>query len=158
MPDRMTPAQRSYLMSRVKGKDTKPEMHLRSALHHRGLRFRKHLRTLPGSPDIVFTRIRLAVFVDGDFWHGRELDAMLTRGRFGDRREYWEAKLRRNIARDQRVDAELAELGWQTIRVWESDIQRDLDGIADMIVAKVKDRRTARQEAPSRRRRAVRNF
>ena len=70
MPDNLTPAQRSYCMSRIKGKDTGLELRVRSELHKRGLRFRKHLKELPGKPDIVFTRAKVVVFIDGDFWHG----------------------------------------------------------------------------------------
>ncbi len=70
MPDKLTPEQRSFSMSRIKGKDTGLELRVRSALHKRGLRFRKHVRELPGKPDVVFRKTRVVVFVDGDFWHG----------------------------------------------------------------------------------------
>ena len=70
MSDNLTPTQRSYCMSRVKGKDTSIERLVRSELHKRGFRFRKHVKTLPGKPDIVFPKAKVAVFVDGDFWHG----------------------------------------------------------------------------------------
>lgn len=73
MPDNLTPEQRSYCMSRIKGKDTGLEVKVRSGLHRKGMRFRKHVKELPGKPDVVFFRAKVAVFIDGDFWHGYQL-------------------------------------------------------------------------------------
>ena len=132
MADRLTTAQRSALMGRVRRKDTAPELALRSALHRRGLRFRKNVKGLPGTPDIVFPGPRVAVFVDGDFWHGRN---------FADWQEklqpFWRAKIERNIERDARNVQDLQAAGWRVYRAWEKDIKRRPDEICAEIEALV---------------------
>ena len=132
MSDNLTPAQRSYCMSRVRGRDTGLERLVRSALHNRGLRFRKHVRSLPGTPDIVFPRERVAVFLDGDFWHGyrfplweRELNP------------FWREKIARNRERDRRNFRRLRRLGWRVIRIWQHASRDDLDGVIDRIASMV---------------------
>jgi DNA mismatch endonuclease, patch repair protein len=122
MADNLTPTQRSYCMSRVKGRDTGLERIVRSALHRQGLRFKTHVRDLPGRPDIVFSRARVAVFVDGDFWHGYRFplwQAELT--------EFWRRKIAGNRARDRRSFSALRRRGWVVIRIWQHDAKRDLD-------------------------------
>lgn len=114
---------------------------LRSAIKHQGLRFRSNVQSLPGCPDIVFTREKVAVFADGDFWHGRRLAKRLVRLGKGHNSEYWIAKISSNVSRDRRVRRELAELGWQVVRVWESDIKAALDRVTDRIVSAVRARR-----------------
>src|SRR5689334_20593415 len=94
---------------------TKPELALRRELHRRGLRFRVNHPGVPGSPDIVFTRARIAVFVDGCFWHRCPRHGTLPR----NNRDWWEEKLARNVARDRAKDAALAELGWAVVHAWE---------------------------------------
>ena len=96
---------------------TKPEMLLRRELHRRGLRFRVNHRDLPGRPDIAFTRVRLAVFVDGCFWHLCPAHAILPK----NNAEWWQAKLRRNVERDREKDAGLTALGWRVLHVWEHE-------------------------------------
>jgi DNA mismatch endonuclease (patch repair protein) len=103
-------------MSRMPRRDTKPEVALRRELHRRGLRFRLHLQ-LPGRPDVGFTRARLAVFVDGCFWHACPQHGTLPK----NNREWWAAKLTANVARDRSKDEQLAALGWVAIHVWEHD-------------------------------------
>lgn len=102
-------------MSRMPRASTGPEMALRRALHSRGLRFRLHRRDLPGSPDIVLPRARLAIFVDGCFWHGCPDHGALPK----HNREWWAAKLAANVERDRRKDAELIGLGWLPLHIWE---------------------------------------
>lgn len=121
MVDRLTREQRSALMARVRSYDTKPERVLRSALHRIGLRFRKHVRDLPGRPDAVFVRARVAVFVDGDFWHGYRFPQWSS-----TLPEYWRTKITRNRLRDRRNFAALRRRGWKVVRVWEHDINRDV--------------------------------
>ena len=133
---RRDPAVTSRIMSAVRSKDTVPEMLLRRELHRRGLRYRVHDRRLPGRPDLSFARARLAVFVDGDFWHGggwRERGFQSLEAQFAAHRdpEKWAAKIRRNMERDAEVNAELADLGWRVVRVWESSIRADLRTVAD---------------------------
>lgn len=119
-------------MGRVRQKDTAPELALRSALHRAGLRFRKNFRGLPGSPDIAFTRVKVAVFVDGDFWHGKDFDIWKDR-----LQPFWRAKIERNIERDAGNVADLEALGWQVIRVWEKDIKKRLGEVVAEISERV---------------------
>ncbi len=132
MPDRLTPEQRSAVMSRIRSTDTGIEVAVRSALHKRGLRFRKHVRGLAGRPDVVFSSARVAVFIDGDFWHGYQLS------RWKDKLQpYWLDKIERNRSRDRRNFAKLRRSGWRVIRVWEHEIERDLDDVVDRIAIAV---------------------
>lgn len=108
---------RSEVMSRVKGKNTKPEIRVRSALHAAGLRFRLHDRTLPGCPDIIFPSRRCVVFVHGCFWH-RHPSCGATRTPKTEV-EFWENKFRDNVSRDARATAELKAQGWNVIVFWE---------------------------------------
>ena len=107
----------SKQMSRMPRRDTGPEVALRSELHRRGLRFRIHVRALPGTPDIAFGRAKLAVFVDGCFWHHCPDHGVLPK----NNREWWLAKLDANVERDRRKDVQLFEMGWAVIHVWEHE-------------------------------------
>ena len=121
MVDRLSPAQRSALMSRVRGKDTAPELKVRRLLHQLGYRFRLHQRNLPGSPEIVVKRHRTAIFVHGCFWHGHE---GCRRSQLPEtRRDFWEAKINRNIERDSRAAAELGSLGLRVLVLWECELK-----------------------------------
>lgn len=116
MTDVLTPQQRKLNMSRITAKNTNPEMLVRRGLHARGLRYRLHHQALPGRPDLIFPRYRAAVFVHGCFWHahGCSLSKLPT-----TRREFWQAKLAANAARDQRVLGALQANGWRVLVVWE---------------------------------------
>ena len=122
MADVMTPEQRSRCMAAIKGKDTKPEMIVRKYLFSRGLRFRVQVRKLPGNPDIVLPRYRTVIFVNGCFWHGHEGCRYFRLPKSNI--EFWEQKIKNNVARDVRNENELKSLGWRVIRVWECDIKR----------------------------------
>jgi DNA mismatch endonuclease, patch repair protein len=114
--DVLSPAQRKLNMSRIRGKDTKPELSLRRYLHAAGFRYRIHHTTLPGKPDIVFPRYHVVAFVHGCFWHGHDCPNFklpLTRP------EFWQAKIEANKARDQRTRLELLCSGWRVLIVWE---------------------------------------
>lgn len=123
-------------MAAVRSKDSRAELALRRALHGRGLRYRLHAPDLPGRPDIVFRQRRVAVFVDGDFWHG---NAWRLRGlpnleaQFPTRTEWWTAKIRRNIERDNEVSRALEDAGWRVVRAWESDVLADTSVVADRV-------------------------
>jgi DNA mismatch endonuclease, patch repair protein len=104
-------------MSAMPTRDTRTEVALRRELHRRGLRFRVQARNLPGRPDIVFTRARIAVFVDGCFWHCCPVHGTSPK----NNRDWWAAKLGENVARDRRKDDDLYELGWLPVHVWEHD-------------------------------------
>ncbi len=133
MPERLTPEQRSRNMSRIRAADTGVEVALRRELHKRGLRFRK-TTNLPGRPDIVFPRARLAVFVDGCFWHRcPEHYQQPVRNA-----EYWRSKAASNCERDLAVATELRNLGWGVVRIWEHEIEDDLTCVADRIVGEVR--------------------
>lgn len=118
-PDRLTRSQRSRLMSRVKGKNTKPELIVRSLLHRLGYRFRLHRRDLPGSPDIVLPKYRTALFVHGCFWHRHTgcPKATMPKAHAG----YWEGKFAENIERDTRKEGQLAQMGWRVLVVWQCE-------------------------------------
>ncbi|MCE2882069.1 MAG: DNA mismatch endonuclease Vsr [Planctomycetaceae bacterium] len=120
MTDTLTKAERSSLMSRIRGKDTKPEVFVRSALHRAGFRFRLHGAALPGRPDIVLPRHRTVVFVHGCFWHrhGCRLSSEPA-----TRRAFWREKFARNRARDQRTARALRNLGWRVVTVWECSLR-----------------------------------
>ena len=133
MSDPLTVTQRSYCMSRVRGKDTKPEVLVRSALHGRSLRFRKHVKELPGRPDIVFARAKICVFIDGDFWHGYDFETWedkLT--------PFWQKKIGDTIERDRRNFSALREMGWRVVRVWTHDVWKRFDVVIEDIYAAVK--------------------
>jgi DNA mismatch endonuclease (patch repair protein) len=118
MPDHMTPVQRSRAMSRVKLMDGPLEALVQGELRARGLRFTCHDKTLPGRPDIVFLRQRVAVFVDGDFWHGWRLPSWEHK-----LSEFWREKLRANRRRDQRNFRRLRAKGWKVIRIWQHELR-----------------------------------
>jgi DNA mismatch endonuclease (patch repair protein) len=118
-------------MSRVRGKNTKPEIALRRALHAHGLRFRLHA-ALPGRPDIVFVSARIAVFVDGAFWHGRDLERLPEQ--LHVRRKFWLDKIRANVERDRRNDADLGRIGFHVMRFWADEVVRAPDACAKRVL------------------------
>lgn len=120
--------------------DTRHERLLRSELWRAGCRFRKNLANLPGKPDIVFTRVKLAVFCDGDFWHGRDWETRKAKLERGSNPGYWVRKIERNIERDGEHTRLLMAAGWSVMRVWESDILADPRGIARLIVRELEER------------------
>lgn len=142
MPDNLTPEQRSYCMSRIKGKDTGLEVRIRSELHKRGLRFRKHVKELPGRPDVAFTRARVAVFVDGDFWHGYEFPSWEHKVS-----AFWKKKISKNSERDTSNHLKLRDYGWTVIRLWQHEVQRDFEGCINRIVSAVRANRKGGQGA-----------
>src|SRR5262249_14005238 len=124
--------------------DTEPEVMLRRALFRRRLRFRLHSRKLPGRPDIVFPCARVAVFVDGDFWHGagwRERGFESMEAQFARRSEFWVAKIKANIERDRCVNEALASMRWEVVRLFESEVRRSLDKCVSRVAKAVARRR-----------------
>lgn len=121
--DRFSREQRSRTMSRIRAKNTKPELLLRKYLFKRGLRYRLHVRTLPGAPDLVFPGRKVAVFVDGCFWHGHPGCKKATTPKTNT--DYWRAKIEGNQARDRAVNATLLSRGWHVIRVWECELSSE---------------------------------
>lgn len=135
----------SRIMASVPNTNTGPELALRAALHRRGLRYRLHRRML-GKPDVTFVAARVAVFVDGDYWHGNawrtrgyaDFDSYYDRGANGT---FWSMKIRRNMQRDSEVTAGLRADGWYVIRVWETDVAADVESVADKVERAVRGRR-----------------
>lgn len=131
--DVMTTAQRRKNMQHIKSVDTKPERLLRLALWHHGIRYRKNLRTLPGTPDIVLTKYRIAIFVDGDFWHAKgHLES--PGEQVATNSDFWKKKLTRNVERDKEVNDELTADGWLVLRFWESDVKNNLNKCVSSIM------------------------
>ena len=121
MTDTLSPSQRSEMMSRIRGRDTAPELQVRSILHRMGYRFTLDNRDMPGSPDIVLPRYDVAIFVHGCFWHRHEGCRYATTPK--TRRSFWNAKFQANIARDRRVTAALRRDGWRVWTVWECQLR-----------------------------------
>ncbi|MDP3972355.1 MAG: very short patch repair endonuclease [Candidatus Nanopelagicales bacterium] len=139
-PKHRDPAVTRKIMASVRSKDSKAELLLRRELHRRGLRYRLHDKRLPGRPDLVFGPAKLVVFVDGDFWHGagwQERGFMSFEAQFARFKEpeKWRAKIERNLARDESVTEQLLASGWRVIRIWESQILKDVRPAADRVVA-----------------------
>jgi DNA mismatch endonuclease (patch repair protein) len=122
----------SRTMRAIRGRDTSIEIMVRKQLFRRGLRYRVHYRTPFGTPDIVFLKRKLAVFLDSDFWHGRDLEKRKPRLR--NNRDYWISKIERNIERDAMQVAALEQAGWCVIRFWESAIRRDITQVIETIL------------------------
>lgn len=130
--DVLTKKQRSYCMSRVRSKDTKVEVLMRSNLFKKGYRFRKHTKDLAGKPDIVFRSLKLAIFIDGDFWHGRNfanLQKQLS--------PFWKKKIEDNIKRDIKNFKSLRAMGWKVVRIWEKDYYKAPANELDKLVSTI---------------------
>lgn len=133
MPDIFTKEKRSEVMSLIKSKNTKPELALRklvsSRLYPLGFRYRIHYKSIMGKPDIVFVSLKLAIFIDGSFWHGFD---------FENRKHklpkvYWLEKIQKNIERDKKVNKNLKKAGWKVIRIWEHELKKRPDKVIGMI-------------------------
>ena len=121
--DKFSPEKRSWLMSRIKGKNTSPEIRVRSLLHRLGFRFRIQRKDLPGKPDIVLPKYRVIIFVHGCFWHQHQgcKSSHIPQSNVS----YWENKLSRNVLRDIKNKQDLEQLGWKVIVIWECEINED---------------------------------
>jgi DNA mismatch endonuclease (patch repair protein) len=127
----------SRIKKRNRSRDTKAEMTLRKELWRLGLRYRLHASDLPGKPDIVFRRARVAVFCDGDFWHGRGWRQRRQKLARGSNAAYWMAKIAANLSRDRRNTRLLRAAGWNVLRFWETDILRDVASAVDQVASAV---------------------
>jgi DNA mismatch endonuclease (patch repair protein) len=124
-------------MARIRSKNTQPELALRKALWQRGVRgWRCHAKDVPGKPDIAFTRWKVAVFIDGRFWHGHP--DFFTPGKSGS---YWDAKIARTKERDRIANETLASAGWHVLRFWDFEVEEDLRACADRVTAALGKRR-----------------
>lgn len=130
MVDVFSPEERSAIMRKVKGKDTKPELVIRSLLHRLGYRFRLHRKDLPGKPDIVLPKFKKVIFVHGCFWHGHK--GCKNANRPKSNVSYWNKKIDRNMQRDKTNQSKLKDMGWDSLTIWECEI-RDADKLANKI-------------------------
>lgn len=128
MVDSLTPEARSALMSRIRGKNTKPEMFVRRLVHGMGYRFRLHRKDLPGKPDLVFPRLKKVIFMHGCFWHYHDDPECKSARIPKSNQAFWKPKLEGNRARDKSNEAKLRELGWEVMVIWECQTRkRDAD-------------------------------
>ena len=135
MTDHISPSHRSWNMSRIHSKNTKPEKIVRSMLFSMGFRFRINRKDLPGKPDIVLPRYKTVIFVHGCFWHRHDCKSATMPKSNTD---FWEKKFSANVERDQRVKSELAFLGWKVITVWECEL-KDLEILKLKLISRIND-------------------
>ena len=133
MADSVSKERRSEIMSRIRAKDSKPEMAVRRLVHGMGYRYRLHRRDLPGTPDLVFSPRRKVIFVHGCFWHQHDDPNCRKSTLPSSNRDYWHPKLKRNAERDRENRARLDALGWKILVIWECEVERGSD-LAERIV------------------------
>lgn len=121
MADVHTPGQRSYNMSRIRSRDTKPEILLRKALWKEGFRYTLKNKDVPGKPDLVFRKQKIVIFVDGCFWHRCPKHFVEP----ANNADFWEKKIQSNVGRDKKINRELKKSGWTIVRIWEHDLKKD---------------------------------
>lgn len=131
MTDKLTPEQRRRCMQGNKAKGTRIETMLGRELWHRGLRYRKNDKSVCGTPDFSFKGRKVAVFCDGEFWHGRHWSE--NKNRIKSNQAFWYAKIERNMERDRRINQQLEDNGWNVLRFWETDIRKNTKKCADEI-------------------------
>ncbi|MUH35056.1 very short patch repair endonuclease [Zobellia amurskyensis] len=120
-----TTPKRSKIMSKIRGKNTKPELAFRKALYAAGYRYRIDYKKLIGKPDIALKKYKTVIFIDGEYWHGYNWEE--RKPKVKTNREFWIAKIERNIQRDEEVNEELERLGYKVFRFWETEIKKELD-------------------------------
>lgn len=135
MADHLNKERRSWNMSRIRSKNTKPEMLLRSSLHRMGYRFRVCVKDLPGKPDIVLPKYKTVIFVHGCFWHRHKGCKKCTMPSTNS--QFWNNKFSLNVKRDKRIMIGLKALGWRVIVIWECEVKRDLQSVAESIKRRI---------------------
>ncbi len=131
-----TTPQRSKIMSKIRGKNTKPELAFRKALYAAGYRYRIDYKKLIGKPDIALKKYKTVIFIDGEYWHGKNWKE--RKPKVKTNREFWIAKIERNMQRDQEVNQELKKLGYTVFRFWESDIKKNLSDCLQKVLTHLK--------------------
>lgn len=126
-------------MQSIRSKDTKIEIQLRKALWHKGYRYRKNYKDIPGTPDIALTKYKIAIFCDGEFFHGKDWEVLKPRLEKGSNGEYWTGKISRNRERDDEVNKKLLFEGWTVIRFWGEDIRKRVDECVKVVEETVFD-------------------
>jgi DNA mismatch endonuclease (patch repair protein) len=127
-----TTKERSHLMSKIKSKETKPEQKLRRFLWGLGIRYRKNVKKLPGTPDIAISKYKLIIFIDGEFWHGYNWEE--KKQKIKSNRDFWIPKIERNMQRDRENNKILIEMGWNVIRFWEYEIKNEFNVCVNRIL------------------------
>jgi DNA mismatch endonuclease (patch repair protein) len=136
MADRLSPEKRSWNMSRIKGKDTKPEIAVRKYLFSKGFRFRKNDKRYPGKPDIVLPKYHTVIFIHGCFWHRHAGCKQATMPK--TRTEFWEKKFGQNVENDAKHKQQLEEIGFKVIIIWECEIEKKFDATMEKLVSELK--------------------
>ncbi len=131
-----TTPQRSKIMSKIRGKNTKPELAFRKALYAKGYRYRIDYKKLIGKPDIALPKYKTVIFIDGDYWHGRYWEE--RKPKIKTNREFWIAKFERNIQRDTEVNLALNQIGYTVFRFWESEIKKELESCLEKVTTHLK--------------------
>ena len=131
--DTITPEQRRKNMQHIRSNDTEIEVLLRKALWKKGYRYRKNYKALPGKPDIALTKYKIAVFCDGEFFHGKDWEVLKPRLKNSNNSEFWISKISRNIERDNEINKKLLFMGWTVIRFWGNDIKKSTDECVKVI-------------------------
>ena len=134
MPDKFSKETRSLIMSKIRSKNTKAEIKVFCELRKRGIYFQKHYKRVAGNPDIALPRKKKAVFIDGDFWHGHKFAELKKRLP----KKYWLNKIENNVTRDEKINEQLREIGWEVLRIWEHDIKKNIDKTMEEIICFLK--------------------
>ena len=140
--------ERSENMRRIRSKNTKIEIALRKALWHKGYRYRKNYEALPGKPDIVLTKQKIAIFCDSEFFHGKDWEVLKPQLEHGKNGEFWIKKISRNRERDDEVNKQLLFLGWTVIRFWGKDIMKNTDECVKVVEEVIFDNMIAQNSLP----------
>ena len=146
MSDVLTKEQRRKNMQHIKSKDTSIELLLRKALWHKGYRYRKNYKKLPGSPDIVLTKYKIAIFCDGEFFHGKDWPQLKEKLNKSENSEFWIQKIEKNINRDMEINKQLVVKDWTVIRFWGKDIKNDLESCIKTIEEAIFERNMVEEE------------
>lgn len=147
MADVLTPEQRRKNMQNIKASDTKIEVLLRKALWQKGYRYRKNCKELPGKPDIVLTKYKIALFCDGEFFHGKDWEVLKPHLEKSNNSEFWINKISRNIERDDEINKKLLFMGWTVIRFWGDDIKKNIDDCIKVIEETIFDIKIGENES-----------
>ena len=139
--DNLTKEQRRKNMQHIRSKDSVIEKKLRKALWDRGYRYRKNYKDLPGKPDIVLTKYKIAIFCDGEFFHGKDWEILKSRLEKSNNSEFWKRKIKRNMERDEEVNKQLLFRGWTVIRFWGKDIMKNTEECIRVVEEAIFDNR-----------------
>lgn len=144
--DRLTKEQRHKNMSNIKNKDTGIEIKLRKALWEKGYRYRKNFKELPGKPDIVLTKYKIAIFCDSEFFHGKDWEILKPQLERGKNADFWIKKISRNRERDEEINKQLLFMGWTVIRFWGKEIKKNVDLCVQVIEETIFDNKVEEYE------------